>query len=295
MNPDLALAHELADIADAISLPEFQRGNHVVRTKPDRTPVTQTDVAVETALRAHLALRRPNDAVLGEEQGYQPGTGSGTRRWIIDPIDGTKNFMSGIPLYGTLIALEIDGRIAVAVVSMPALNAKTRYWAERDGGAWKREGTAAPRQIHVNRVDCVENGVLAWSGVGGMRPDAERRFHALRSRFFLNRKVGNTWAHMLVAEGAAAAGSGGHISVWDVAAPRLIIEEAGGRMTNWAGDPTLAAGTALWSNGLVHAEIVKALQPSWLQRAHDAVIWWRATLARSGPHTGGAPSGRDLA
>ena len=131
---DLAMAWRLANLADRISLPSFRAADHSVKTKPDGSPVTESDTAVETAIRAELARKCPSDSILGEEQGYSPGTKGSGRRWIIDPIDGTKNFMSGIPLYGTLIALEVDGKVQVAVVSMPALGRGTRYWAVCGGG-----------------------------------------------------------------------------------------------------------------------------------------------------------------
>ena len=267
---ELAFAHQLADLADSISLPAFRATHHTVRTKPDHTPVTEADVAVETALRARIAEQRPNDAVLGEEGGGAATAGG--RRWIIDPIDGTKNFMSGIPLYGTLIALEVDGQIQVAVVSAPAL--QTRWWAARGQGAYRRSAIDGVRRLHVNGVTRIEDGVLAWSGVGGVRHAAERRFHRLRVKFFLNRKVGNTWAHMLVAEGAAAVATGGHVSQWDTAAPSLIVEEAGGRMTDWNGEATSHSRTALSTNGVLHDQMVHALSSSWLQRhrpGHSAV------------------------
>ena len=285
VNPDLDLALRLADLADSMSLPAFRSQDHQVRTKPDHTPVTETDEAIEAALRAELARSRPGDAVLGEEGG---ASGNSRRRWILDPIDGTKNFMSGIPLYGTLIALEVDGVIEVAVVSMPALN-RTRYQAVRGGGAWKSEAGQPDRLLHVNAVARPADGVLAWAGVGGLPAAAERRFHALRRRFFLNRKVGNTWAHMLVAEGVATAGSAGHIHEWDVAAPRLIVTEAGGRMTTWRGVDGVHPGTVVSSNGILHDALVAALEPAWLRAARAITGALRAT--RPLPRPGGVHLG----
>lgn len=284
MNDDLRLALELADIADSISLPAFQAANHEVKTKPDRSPVTKTDVAVEAALRARLGQARPGDAVLGEEGGFVPGNAASGRRWIIDPIDGTKNFMTGVPLYGTLIALEVNGELAAAVVCMPALGCGgTRYWATKGGGAWKRVGSGPATQIYVNQATSPAHAVVALTGVETLPQAAQARFRRLTGTFFLDRKVGNTWAQMMVAEGIAAAAIGGHLSVWDLAAPRLIIEEAGGRMTTWSGGPITATGAAVSSNGVLHEELVRALRPGPLLRWHQRQ---RATHARVTPKFG---------
>jgi histidinol-phosphatase len=242
VGPDLVLALELADAADAISMRHF-RTRLVVETKADLTPVTEADRGVETELRRLLSEARPDDAVLGEEHGLTSGTG--TRRWLLDPIDGTRNFTRGIPVWGTLIALEEDGEVRVGVASAPAL--ARRWWAERGGGA-HANGDA----IGVSRIERVEEAVLSF-GLGRPLPRvAERAWHV--------RGFGDLWAHMLVAEGAVdAAVDELGVGEWDLAAAQVILEEAGGRLTDFAGERRLDSGSAVASNGLLHSQIIEAL------------------------------------
>ena len=207
MSPDLELALRLADAADAIALGRFRSRDLVVETKPDRTPVTDADREIEHELRAMLGAERRRDAILGEEQG---ATGSGRRRWIVDPIDGTRNYSRGIPVWATLIALEEDGQVMLGVVSAPALH--RRWWAERGGGA------------HA----------------GG---------------------DGDFWSHMLVAEGAIdGAIDAIGVSVWDLAAVQVIVEEAGGTFTDFAGEHRIDGGSAISSNGHLHPALLEAVR-----------------------------------
>ena len=236
MGPDLALALELADAADALSLPRFRARDLVVETKPDLTPVTEADRAVEARLRRLLAERRPDDAVLGEEEGE---AGGGAVRWVIDPIDGTKNFLRGIPVWATLIAFERDGQVVCGVVSAPALG--RRWWAARGEGAWRDDG----ERLRVSRVGALEDATVL---VALDRPPAAAAFGVWHLR-----GLGDFWAHMLVAEGAAEIAIDAiGVSVWDLAAPLVIVEEAGGRFTDLEGTTRPDGRAAIASNGLVH-------------------------------------------
>ncbi len=241
---DLALALELADVADAITVARFGADDLIVETKPDLTPVSEADRAVELALRELIAQQRPGDAVIGEEYGSSDGTGS--RRWIIDPIDGTKSYVRGIPTWATLIALSVDDVETVGVVSMPALG--RRWWAARGGGAF-----ADGRDIRVSGVQELADAHLTWSGVEDW--DAIGRTDAiieLARACWRSRGVGDAWQYMLVAEGAAEIALDPEVSVWDIAAVKMVVEEAGGRFTDLSGVVTAAGGDGLATNGLVH-------------------------------------------
>jgi histidinol-phosphatase len=241
VSPDLELALALADAADAISLARFRTGL-AVETKPDLTPVTEADRAVEAELRRRLAEERPADAVLGEELGTN---GESTRRWIIDPIDGTRNYSRGIPVWATLIALEEAGKVQVGVVSAPSL--ARRWWAERGAG-----GFANGERLHVSAVDRVEDAVLSFALDTPLPEIAGRAWHV--------RGVGDFWAHMLVAEGAVdAAVDAIGVAIWDLAAVQVVVEEAGGRFTDLGGSRRIDGATAISSNGLLHDELLTAL------------------------------------
>ena len=244
-DPDLALALQLAEAAAAISLAHF-RTELVVERKPDSTPVTEADRAVEAELRRLLADARPEDSILGEELGT---TGDSSRRWILDPIDGTKNYSRGIPVWATLIGLEEDGEVRVGVVSAPALG--LRWWATRGSGAFAAH--AGRDALHVSSVGRIEDAVLNFA-LDRKPPDiAWRAWHA--------RGLGDFWAHMLVAEGAVeGAVDAVGVNIWDLAAVQVIVEEAGGRLSDFAGEARLDGGTAVTSNGLVHDELLAALR-----------------------------------
>ena len=243
MSPDLELALALADAAHAIALESF--GTQLtVETKPDLTPVTEADRAVEDELRRRLAESRPDDAVLGEERGE---TGDSLRRWILDPIDGTKNYTRGIPVWATLIALEEDGDVRLGVVSAPALD--RRWWAERGSGAFAGH---APGAMHVSPIAKIEDAVLNFA-LDRRPPDiAWRAWHA--------RGLGDFWAHMLVAEGAVdGAVDAAGVSEWDLAAVQVIVEEAGGRFSDFSGESRIDRGTGVSSNGHLHEELLAAV------------------------------------
>jgi histidinol-phosphatase len=240
VSPDLALALSLADAADAISLGRFRASDLHVETKPDLTPVTEADRAVETAIRERLTIERPGDGMLGEEFGV---TGGERRRWIVDPIDGTRNYSRGIPVWATLIALEEDGELRLGVVSAPALG--RRWWAGRGTGAF-----ANGEPVRVSRVARVEDAVLCFA--------LEQPLPAVAHRCWHPRAYGDFWAHMLVAEGAVdGAVDAVGVKVWDLAAIQPIVEEAGGTFTDRDGIARADGGTAVSSNGLLHASLLE--------------------------------------
>jgi histidinol-phosphatase len=247
---DLALALRLADVADEITLSRFRAEDLAVETKPDLTPVSEADHAVEQAMREQLADARPGDALFGEEFG---GALAGGRRWIIDPIDGTKGYVRGMPVWATLLALEEDGEMTVGVVSAPAMG--RRWWAARGQGAFTldRPGGEA-RRLRVTAVSELADAQLCFGGLEDWR--VLGRMEALLelgSRCWRTRGYGDFWQYMLVAEGAAEICCDPWVSLWDLAAPKVIVEEAGGRFTDlaWAGKGDRLSGLA--SNGLVHA------------------------------------------
>jgi histidinol-phosphatase len=241
VSADLELALRLADAADELSLPRFRTGI-AFETKPDLTPVTEADRAVEGELRRLLSEERPDDAVLGEEEGP---TGAGERRWIVDPIDGTRNYARGVPVWATLIALEEGGAVRLGVVSAPALG--RRWHAERGEGAF-----AGEERVGVSSVSRVEDAVLSFAYENALPEIAGRAWHV--------RGLGDFWAHMLVAEGAVdGAVDAVGVSEWDLAAVQVIVEEAGGRFSDFAGNARFDAGTGVSSNGLLHGELLGAL------------------------------------
>jgi histidinol-phosphatase len=245
VHPDLSLALELADLADSISFPRFRALDARVETKPDLTPVTDVDRAVEQALRARIERERPGAAVFGEELGG--ASAQGGERWIVDPIDGTRNFVRGIPIYATLIALERDGDVIVGVASAPAIG--RRWWAHRGEGAY---GGIDSRRLRVSAVPRIEDAVFSYGSIhDGVVELARRAWHA--------RTLSDFWQHVLVAEGAADAAVDHLASPWDIAALKVIVEEAGGRCTDLTGRPGIDGGSLLSTNGLLHEEVLRAL------------------------------------
>ena len=251
---DLALAHELADAADAVTMARFTAADLVVETKPDLTPVSDADRAVEDVVRRTIGARRPTDAVVGEEFG---STGSGTRRWIVDPIDGTKSFVRGAPSWATLIALEDEGEVVVGVVSAPSL--ARRWWAARGEGAWVRSPSGA-RQCRVSQVRRLADAFLCYSSLLGWEEHgALPAFLDLHRSVWRTRAYGDFWSHVLVAEGVADISCEPELSLWDLAALQPIVEEAGGRFTDLSGASRVDGGNVLCSNGLLHDEVLGRL------------------------------------
>jgi histidinol-phosphatase len=251
VDPDLALALRLADLSDAITLARFGAQDLTVTAKPDLTPVSDADLAVESALRAALATERPGDSVLGEEHGV---TGTGPRQWVLDPIDGTKNFVRGAPVWATLIALLVDGRVEVGVVSAPALG--RRWWAARGEGAF-----ANGSPIRVSAVASLGDAFLSYSSLTGW--EEQGRLHGvlqLSRDCWRTRAFGDFWSHVLVAEGAVDASFEPEVSLWDLAPLQVIIEEAGGRFTSLSGDARPDGGSVVCSNGLLHDAVLSGLR-----------------------------------
>lgn len=248
---ELAAALRWIDHTDAIALGHFRIGVPHER-KDDGTPVTEADRRIEDALRRGIEGDFPADAIVGEEAGT---SGDGARRWIIDPIDGTKSFRRGIPVFGTLLALEDDGALVLGIVSAPALGA--RWWATRGGGA-RRNG----EPIRVSQVTDLSEADVSSGGIGSVRAHGYLEgFLALVERADRQRGYADFWGHMLVAQGSIEVMVDPVVSPWDVAACKVIVEEAGGRTTSMAGEDSIDAGSALSTNGALHDVALSLLRP----------------------------------
>jgi histidinol-phosphatase len=233
-----------------VTLRRFRARDLRVETKPDLTPVSEADHAAEELVRDRLASARPGDAILGEELGT---AGDSHRRWIVDPIDGTKNYVRGVPVWATLLALEEEGEMRVGVVSAPALG--HTWWAVRGGGAF---GDGHP--IGVSRVAAVEDAHLCYSDFKWWgRYGLQAEFEALAGRVWRTRGFGDFWSHILVAEGAADIAAEPVVALWDLAPLLVIVEEAGGRFTDLAGNRTAEGGSAVSTNGRIHDAVLQAL------------------------------------
>ena len=238
-------------MADAMTLARFRDVSLVVSTKPDLTPVTEADRSVERALRKRITTARPGHAVLGEEYGLE---GAGAWRWMLDPIDGTKNYVRGIPIWATCIALQHHDEVTVGVVSAPALG--RRWWAARGEGAY-----AAAQPIRVSGITAVADAQMSYDSVQGFEPHGlGERFLGLARRCWRTRGLGDFWSHVLVAEGAVDIAVEPEVAVWDVAAIQVIVEEAGGRFTDLSGASRPDGGSAVSTNGLLHDEVLGAFR-----------------------------------
>ena len=274
LQDDLALAHALADLADAITLDRYQAQDLVITNKPDNTPVTDADRAVETAIREALATHRQTDGLVGEEFGSDKGTSG--RYWVIDPIDGTKNFMRGVPTWATLIALvSVDAsgveEVVVGIASAPAL---ARRWSATKGhGAFVRfnagnlddlsedlDSVSQEKKISVSKVAQLSDASISYSDfIGGgdrLEPFQKMLAHAWRTR-----GIGDFWSHMLVAEGAVDVAIEPSLAVWDMAALDIIVREAGGTFTNTAGQSGPFGGSGVSTNGVLHNAVINGLNP----------------------------------
>ncbi len=274
LQDDLALAHALADLADAITLDRYQAQDLVITNKPDNTPVTDADRAVETAIREALATHRPTDGLVGEEFGSDKGTSG--RYWVIDPIDGTKNFMRGVPTWATLIALvsvDTSGEeeVVVGIASAPAL---ARRWSAAKGhGAFVRfnsgnndelledfDSASINKKMSVSKVKELSDASISYSDFVGWG-DRLEPFQKMLANAWRTRGIGDFWSHMLVAEGAVDVAIEPSLAVWDMAALDIIVREAGGTFTNTAGQNGPFGGSGVSTNGLLHNAVINGLNP----------------------------------
>ncbi len=254
---DVRLAHVLADTADSISMSRFKALDLRVDSKPDLTPVSDADTSVEESLRSTLSRARPRDALLGEEFG---ASGHGPRRWVLDPIDGTKNYVRGVPVWATLIALMDGDDVVAGLVSAPALG--RRWWAGVGSGAWTGKSLASASRLAVSDVSALGDASLSYSGLSGWAEGGrDGAFLALARDVWRTRAYGDFWSYMLVAEGAVDVAAEPEVALHDLAAPSLIVTEAGGRFTDLTGADGPTGGSAVATNGHLHDEVVARLTP----------------------------------
>jgi histidinol-phosphatase len=252
---DLRLAHVIADMVDSLTTARFLAADLRVETKPDLTPVSDADRATEELIRTQLKRTRPRDAILGEE--FEP-TGRGTRQWVVDPIDGTKNFVRGVPVWATLIALLDEGRPVLGVVSAPAIN--RRWWAATGTGAWTGRSLSSARRLSVSAVSSLADASLSYSSLAGWdKIDRRQEFLALEQRVWRSRAYGDFWSYMMVAEGAVDIATEPELQLYDLAALIPIVVEAGGEFTSIDGAAPPYIPNALATNGELHDEVLKAL------------------------------------
>ncbi|KTS05691.1 inositol monophosphatase family protein [Microbacterium testaceum] len=250
---DLALALRLADAADAVAMARFDAAGLRIDTKADRTHVTEADLATERAIREILDAERPGDAVLGEEYGT---SGDTARRWVIDPIDGTHNYMRGIPIWATLIALSVGEVPMVGVVSQPALG--RRWWAATGHGAWTNTPADEPRRIHVSAVDDVAKASVSFQSVEQWRDvDLLPALDRLTRAVWRDRGYGDALPYMWLAEGRLELVAEFGVKEYDVAALAPIVREAGGRFTAFDGSDRLDAGSSFATNGILHDDFFR--------------------------------------
>ena len=273
LKDDLAFAHALADLADAISLDRYQAQDLVVSTKADSTPVTDADRAVETAIREAISMHRSEDGLVGEEFGSDKGSSS--RYWVIDPIDGTKNFMRGVPIWATLIALvEIDSsgveEVIVGVVSAPALSrrwsaarglgAHVRFYSHQELNENLDSNESQEKRIKVSKVSSISDASISYSDFVGWGSRLEP-FQKMLNSAWRTRAIGDFWSHMLVAEGSIDVAIEPSLALWDMAALEIIVREAGGVFTDISGHNGPFGSSAISTNGLLHNEVVNGVNP----------------------------------
>lgn len=257
---DLELALQIADYADAITLGEFGPGHArlQVEMKDDATPVTEVDRTVEETIRGLLAKRRPKDSVLGEEFGT---TGGGPRQWVIDPVDATKNYIRGIPVWATLIALLDEGKPVMGVVSAPAM--RMRWFAAAGDGAWKGATLKDAVRLRVSPVNDASEATLSYSSlVGWEQRGLLDQFLELHHDLWRTRAFGDFWSYMLVAEGVVEIAAEPYLALYDMAALVPIVEEAGGRFTSITGVNGPFGNSAVATNGILHDEVLGRFRPS---------------------------------
>jgi histidinol-phosphatase len=257
LTDDLRLAHLLADDADSLTMSRFKALDLQVTAKPDLTPVSDADTAVEEAIRRTLGRARPRDAVHGEELA---DTGWGPRRWVVDPIDGTKNFVRGVPVWATLIALMVDDEVVVGVVSAPALG--RRWWASLGGGAYAGRSLMSPSPCQVSAVSRVEDASLSYASISGWVESGQgQEFVDLLRSCWRTRAYGDFWSYMLLAEGGVDIACEPDLELHDMAACSLVVTEAGGRFTDLDGRPGPHGAGAYATNGHLHDAVLAQLRP----------------------------------
>ncbi len=255
---DLRLAHVIADQVDSLTMARFKALDLRVDTKPDTTPVSDADRSAEAMIRSQLSRTRPRDAVHGEEM---PDTGHGPRQWVVDPIDGTKNFVRGVPVWATLLALLDNGEPVLGVVSAPALG--RRWWAAKGSGAWSGRSLSSATRLRVSDVARLEDASLSYSSLSGWEEQGRLEpFLTLTRSVWRTRAYGDFWSHVLVAEGAVDVSCEPELALHDMAALVPIVTEAGGRFTSVAGEPGPYGGSALVSNGHLHDAALRILRPT---------------------------------
>lgn len=248
---DLELAQELADVADAIALERFRALDLKVESKPDRSPVTDADRSVEQALKAILAAKAPNDALIGEEYGNSEAKQGSNRTWIIDPIDGTANYLRGVPVWASLIALAIDGKPVVSVVSAPAMG--RRWWAAPEIGAFTREIDGSVRKLSVSGINELEDASLSYNNLQLWdQAGKAQQLIALSRKIWRTRAYGDFWSYMLLAEGALEIVTEHDLKIYDIAALVPIVEQAGGEFSALEGPLTANSSSVLATNGKLH-------------------------------------------
>jgi histidinol phosphatase-like enzyme (inositol monophosphatase family) len=252
----LELARRIAVEAGRATLPFFRHPELAVQRKADGSPLTQADQLSETLMRESIATSFPSDSIIGEEFGTSEGT-SGWQ-WILDPIDGTKSFIAGVPLYGTMVGVGRGGQSEIGVIYFPALD--QGMFAQRGGGCWYFEGTEAPKRSHVSQKSFLSDSVMVTSAVETFRSrGSEIVYDQIASRVYFSRTWGDAYGYMLVALGYVEIMIDPILSIWDAAAVQPIIEEAGGRFSDWAGNRRIDSGDAIGTNGLVHEEVLKII------------------------------------
>jgi histidinol-phosphatase len=252
---DLRLAHVLADDADSITTSRFKALDLHVMSKPDLSPVTDADQAVEESIRRTLSRVRSRDAITGEEQG---SSGHSQRRWVIDPIDGTKNFVRGVPVWATLIALVVDDEVVLSVVSAPQL--QRRWWASAGNGTWTGRSLLKATRCTVSDVRRLEDASLSYSSLHGWdERDRLEDFLSLMRRCWRSRAYGDFWSYMMLAEGAVDIATEPELHVYDMAALDIVVREAGGTFTSLDGTAGPFGGNALATNGHLHDAVLSFL------------------------------------
>jgi histidinol-phosphatase len=262
---DLRLAHVIADSVDGLTMERFLAEDLEVSTKPDLTPVSDADTAAEQLIRSQLQRTRPRDAVVGEE--FEP-TGHGPRRWVVDPIDGTKNYVRGVPVWATLIALVVEEVPVIGLVSAPALG--RRWWAAAGGsGAWTGRSLSAARRLHVSKVANVSDASLSYAEIDEWQENGRLEgFLELQRQCWRTRAYGDFWSYMLVAEGAVDIACEPDLKLHDMAALVPVVNEAGGRFTSVDGLDGPWGGSAVATNGLLHPRVLDLLRRDTPQQGH---------------------------